>query len=261
MKYALSKDLLSKKQPSFTFEPWKKMGLTIYEKASQIPDNEILIASHFAPWWSPLKEYIDEGRPWIEIEYGYWGKDSPRREPRRVTYKGHHNLQIKPLPFSRSHLFQYPQLQPWKQNNREYVLGILPVEEIIKQRTGENLIQFRERLEKIIRQYWDGPVKWRKKGGPSQTRFENFKLEIENAYAVVGERTMACVESCLLGTPAFTVDNSMTTLLMGNIENLKELKHPDRNAWWEHICWSQFNREEFDSIIPAELTEQYQIQI
>jgi hypothetical protein len=52
----------------------------------------------------------------------------------------------------------------------------------------------------------------------------------------------------------------MTTLLMGGVENLKTLNYPDRNDWWEHICWSQFTVEEFNSIVPAELTEQYQIE-
>jgi hypothetical protein len=51
----------------------------------------------------------------------------------------------------------------------------------------------------------------------------------------------------------------MTTLLMGGIENLDNIQHPDRTAWWEHICWSQFNREEFNSTVPADLVEQYQI--
>jgi hypothetical protein len=64
----------------------------------------------------------------------------------------------------------------------------------------------------------------------------------------------------LLGTPAFTVDNSMTTLLMGGIENLKTISYPDRQNWWEHICWSQFHATEFTTIAPAELTEQYQIE-
>ena len=161
-------------------------------------------------------------------------------------------------PFSRSHVFTTPQLQDWRTNStKEYVLGILPHEEILKQRTGENLLEFQTRLSTVINQYWEGPIIWKKKKGKQQ--FEALQTQIQNAYAVVGERTMACVQACLLGTPAFTVDNSMTTLLMGGIENLKTLNYPDRSDWWEHICWSQFNRNEFDSIIPAELTEQYQI--
>jgi hypothetical protein len=71
---------------------------------------------------------------------------------------------------------------------------------------------------------------------------------------------MATVEACLLGVPGFTVDASMSTLLLGNIENLATPPQPDRTAWWEHICWSQFNRAEFETATPADLVEQYQIQ-
>jgi hypothetical protein len=50
----------------------------------------------------------------------------------------------------------------------------------------------------------------------------------------------------------------MTTLLMGDISNLAAPQFPDRSAWWEHICWSQFNRAEFETAGPADLTELYQ---
>jgi hypothetical protein len=70
---------------------------------------------------------------------------------------------------------------------------------------------------------------------------------------------MATVEACLLGVPGFTVDTSMSTLLMGGIENLATPLMPDRAAWWEHICWSQFNLAEFFTTAPVDLVEQYQI--
>jgi hypothetical protein len=256
MKYAICREMTKNRLSSWTVEPWKLMGLIVYDTISQIPDDAILIASHYAPWWSPLKEWIDEGRPWIEIDYAYWGD---KHTTRRITYNGHHNIHINSHPFSRSHLFSTPQIQDWRPSStNEYVLGILPIESLLLQRTGENLEQFKIRLSKQISQYWDGPVMWRKKIG--KNKFYTLQQDIKHAYAVVGERTMACVQSCLLGTPAFTVDNSMTTLLMGGIENLKTISYPDRQNWWEHICWSQFHATEFTTIAPAELTEQYQIE-
>lgn len=246
---------MGKSFSSWTVEPWKLMGLTEYSTIAQVPDDEILVASHYAPWWSPLKEWIAEGRPWIEIDYGYWGD---KNTARRVTYNGHHNLRVADRLFPRSHLFTTPQVQNWRSNSSdEYVLGILPIESLLLQRTGENLEEFKIRLSEQISQFWDGPIKWRKKVG--KDKFQTLQQDIKNSYAVVGERTMACVQSCLLGTPAFTVDNSMTTLLMGGIENLKTLSYPDRQDWWEHICWSQFHVKEFTTKIPAELTEHYQI--
>jgi hypothetical protein len=147
----------------------------------------------------------------------------------------------------------------WRTTPGEYVLGIQPVESVLLERTGENLDQFRQRITDTISPYWSGPIKWRKKVGAKFSRFETFQEQVADAHAVVGERTMACVEACLLGIPAYTVDRSMTTLLMGGIENLANPQYPDRSAWWEHVCWSQFNRSEFDTAVPADLVEQYQI--
>ena len=174
----------------------------------------MLIVSHFAPWWSPLREWIAAGRPWIEIEYGYWGLDTPRRATRRVTYCGHHNMHIHPRPYSRSQLFAEPAQQSWQPRSGEYVLVPMPVNEILMQRTGENTVEWCKRIEDQIKPYWSGPIVWRPKAGSKATRFQKFQQQLQQAHAVVGERTMACVEACLLGIPAYTVDDSITTLLM-----------------------------------------------
>lgn len=259
MKYAFARDMPGE-HAKWTLQPWQQRGLAVFDRVADVPDDHILISSHFAPWWTPLREYIAEGRPWIEIEYGYWGPDTPRRETRRVTYCGHHNLLMRSVPHSRADLFPAPAHQPWRQTPGDYVIGIQPVEEILLQRTGETLEQFRERLTQAVRPYWSGEIRWRKKrGGAKPDRFASFVEQLANAHAVIGERTMATVESCLLGVPGYTVDTSMSTLLVGGIENLANIQTPDRSAWWEHICWSQFNRAEFYTSTPADLVEQYQI--
>lgn len=259
MKYAFARDIAGE-HAKWTLLPWQLRGLEYFDRVADVPDGHVLICSHFAPWWSPLKEYIAEGRPWIEIEYGYWGPDTPRRETRRVTYCGHYNKHMRPVPYSRTSLFATPAHRSWRATVGDYVIGIQPVEEILLQRTGENLEQFRQRLTQAVRPYWSGEIRWRKKrGGAKPGRFDSFVKELQQAHAVIGERTMACVESCLLGVPGYTIDASMSTLLTGGIENLAETQHLDRSAWWEHICWSQFNRNEFENAAPADLVEQYQI--
>jgi hypothetical protein len=259
MRYALAKDLIGE-GPNWALKPWQLKGLEYFDSVATVPDTHVLIANHFAPWWSPLREYIAEGRPWIEIEYGYWGPDTPRRETRRVTYCGHHNMHRRSVPYSRADQFPVPAHQPWRTTPGQYVIGIQPVEEILLQRTGENLQQFRDRLTAIVRPYWSGEIRWRKKrGGAKLNRFSSYVEELQLAHAVIGERTMATVEACLLGVPGYTVDQSMSTLLMGGIENLAHPQQPDRTAWWEHICWSQFNRAEFETTLPADMVEQYQI--
>jgi hypothetical protein len=46
---------------------------------------------------------------------------------------------------------------------------------------------------------------------------------------------------------------------MGGVENLANIKYPDREDWWDHIAWSQFHIEEFVNGNIADLVELYQI--
>ena len=258
MNYAFARDMPGE-HAKWTLTPWRLRGLQEFDRVSAIPTDHVLISSHHPPWREPLRSWIAEGRPWIEIEYGYWGPDTPRRETRRVTWCGHHNMTMLPRPFSRAHRFPVPEHRAWRATPGDYVLAIQPVEVILTERTGENMAQFQDRLTAAVRPYWPGEIRWRRKIGAKTARWSTFVEQATQAHAVIGERTMACVESCLLGTPAYTLDTSMVTLLMGGIENLVQYHRPDRQDWWDHVCWSQFTRAEFDSVIPAALTEQYQI--
>jgi hypothetical protein len=168
---------------------------------------------------------------------------------------------MRPVPHSRAHLFDHPEQKPWRKSPGNYILAIEPVGSVLLERTGETMTQFQKRVTDAVAPYWDGPIVWRKKTGAKLSRFSKLQQQIQDAHAVIGERTMACVESCLLGVPAYTLDQSMTTLLMGPISNLQNLQYPDRTAWWEHICWSQFSREEFNTTAPCDLVEQYQMQL
>lgn len=259
MKYAFAHDMPGE-HAKWTLTPWRLRGLQEFGTVSQIPDGYVLISSHHPPWREPLRSWIAEGRPWIEIEYGYWGPDTPRRETRRVTWCGHHNVAVKPRPYTRSQLFDQPPVLPWRESAGQYVLAIQPVEVILTERTGETMPQFRQRVTETITPFWSGEIRWRKKTGAKPLRWPSFVEQAQNAHAVVGERTMACVEACLLGVPAYTLDHSMVSLLMGDITHLANPTLPDRSDWWDHIAWSQFLPAEFQTTIPADLVEQYQIQ-
>lgn len=258
VKYAWSPEVKGDYE-SWSLKPWQRHGMKTFDKLKQIPNDHVLLVSHFAPWWSPLKEWIAAGRPWIEIEYGYWGPDTPRRATRRVTYCGHHNMHIRSRPYSRAPMFQQPAQAAWQQRTGNYVLVPMPINEILQQRTGLTTPEWCAKIETEIRKHWSGPIVWRPKAGNKSTRFQKFCEQLEQAHAVVGERTMACVESVLLGIPAYTVDQSVTTLLMGGVENLANIQYPDRTDWWDHIAWSQFHVDEFVNGTVAEMVELYQI--
>lgn len=259
--YSFCHEINENKKQSWIMTPWILKGAKVYEKIHQVPVDSILISVHYPPWRSPYKEWIEQGRKHIEIDYGYWGINNPRRNTRRVTYGGSHNLKIKTAPYSRLDTL-HPKIEDWKTNRSDYLLLIEPQQEIIYERTGTYLGQWKEGMLEKLKLYWDGPVKWRRKaGGKNPGRWPSFLEDLHGCHAVLGERTMACVEAVMLGYPAYTVDYSAVSLLMGNdLSVIRNPLLPDRTQWLEHIAWSQFSPEEFScSTEVAELVEIYQI--
>jgi len=259
-KYAICKELIEIKGTQY-LEPWLKIGTPTFDKVSQVPDDHILISCHYPPWRSPFKEWIAKGNKYIEIEFGYWGDGERRRESRRITYNGHHNLTMKKPPFSRLHTLT-PKIENWKTTRGDYLLVIEPLPAIIEERRGITFIQWRDELLEKLSPHWNGPIKWRsKRSGKNPGRWPSYLEDLKGCHAVVGERTMACVEAVMMGYPAYTTDFSMVSLLMGtDLSAISNPTYPDRTAWLEHISWSQFYPDEFkNSTKVIEMIEQYQI--
>jgi hypothetical protein len=262
LKYSFCEEVIENKKQGWILQPWLNKGAKIYKTIDQVPADSILISVHHPPWRSPYKEWIEAGRQHIEIDYGYWGINNPRRNTRRVTFGGSHNINMKPVPYRRLNTLN-PKIQDWKKDRGSYLLIIEPQQDIVFERLGIYLGEWKEQLLDKIKPYWDGPVKWRRKsGGKNPGRWPSFLEDLSNCYAVVGERTMACVEAVMLGYPAFTIDFSTVSLLMGtDLSKINNLEYPDRTDWLEHVAWSQFNPEEFsEGTTVADLVEQYQME-
>jgi hypothetical protein len=259
-RYAFCKQMIETKG-GWLLQPWMNAGAKIYDTIEQVPDDCILISIHHPPWRSPYKEWIDKGRNHIEIDYGYWGINNPRRNTRRVTYNGSHNLKQRKIPYSRIETLN-PPIESWKEKRGNYLLLIEPQPDTLKERTGINFGDWRNHLLENLKHHWDGPIKWRRKaGGKNAGRWPTFLSDLSECHAVVGERTMACVEAVILGYPAYTTDISMVSLLMGNDFSLiKNPIFPDRTEWLEHVAWSQFTPEEFlQGTKVVQLVELYQM--
>ena len=170
-------------------------------------------------------------------------------------------MNMKSVPYSRKELFKQPEpLLQWDKTRGEYILVPCDTEAGTISRTGKSLSEWKDDIKNTISKYWSGPIVWRDKIASTEDRWLSFNLQLKNAHAVVGEGTISCTEAILLGTPAYTIDNTMSSLLMGGIENLSNIEYPDRDEWFEHICWSQFHLNEFnDGSKVADLVEQYQI--
>lgn len=257
MKYAICLETLERGF-EWLVVPWEKQGAKKFNKIKDVPKDHILL-SVWPAFRNPVKEWASSGGNYIEIDYGYWGVDSPRRNTRRVTYNGSHNLKMKSPPWSRKHLLN-PAIGDWQKNRGDYLLVIEPTPSTYEERTGNSFADWRNNFEIELKEYWDGEIRWRRKGSV-RGRFDTLVRDITGSYAVVGENSMACAEAIILGWPAYTTNNSIVTLLMGqDLNSLKNPVLPDRTNWLEHVAWSQFHVDEFknDSKI-VEMVELYQI--
>lgn len=261
LKYAICKELFENKSSNWLIEPWVKKGAKFFNLVSEVPDDYILLSIHFPPWRRPFKDWIDKKNSYIEIDYGYWGENVPRRNSRRVTFNNSHNLKMRTPEFSRIQTL-VPLPGDWKKTRGENILIIEPQENTIFERTGKPLVQWKLEIQNLIASKTDRKIQWRRKaGGKNPNRWSSFLNDLKNSHIVVGERTMACVEAVILGYPAFTIDFSAVSLIMGtSIDQVIEPFFPDRVKWLEHISWSQFYPEEFAlTTFVADCVERYQI--
>lgn len=257
MKYAICLETLERGF-EWLVVPWEKAGARKFARISEVPKDYILL-SVWPSFRSPVKEWAESGGNFIEIDYGYWGLDSPRRNTRRVTYNGSHNLKIKSPPWSRKHLLN-PTVQEWQHERGSYLLMIEPSPHTYEERTGKTFKSWHEEFLTMLKTHWQGEIRWRRKGSV-RGRLESLTRDIKGSFAVVGENSMACAEAVMLGYPAYTTNNTIITPLMGNdFSKLSNPDLPDRTIWLEHVAWSQFGNEEFQNgTSVVEMVETYQI--
>jgi hypothetical protein len=240
--------------------PWEKIGARKFNTIKEVPEDYILL-SVWPSFRSPVKQWVERGLNYIEIDYGYWGHNLPRRNTRRVTYNGSHNIKFRTPPYSRLYTLS-PSIQEWKKQRGEYILLIEPHPGTFTERTGIEFCNWQPEFTQKIKNIWDGPIKWRRKpGGKNPSRWQTFQDDLAGCHAVIGERTMACCEAIMLGYPAYTIDYTISSLLMGtDLNKINNIELPDRSKWLEHVAWSQFLPEEFNngtSIV--EMVEEYQM--
>ena len=105
-----------------------------------------------------------------------------------------------------------------------------------------------------IKQYSDRPIRIRQRPGPRADRvihntFKNFIKE--NTFCIIGYSTNALVEAAMCDIPVISLGYSATQSLynysLSDIEKLKPANQDEKQAWLNHLAYSQFSREELKS--------------
>ena len=105
-----------------------------------------------------------------------------------------------------------------------------------------------------IKKYSDRPIRIRERPEPRADRLihNTFKDFIkENTFCVVGHSTNALAEAAMCDIPVISLGHSATHSLynysLGDIEKLKPVGQDQKQAWLNHLSYSQFTREELKS--------------
>ena len=103
----------------------------------------------------------------------------------------------------------------------------------------------------LIKQYSDRQIKIRQRPARRTDRiqFNTFKDFInEDTHCVVGHSSNALVEAAMWGIPVISLGASATQSLystdIANIENIKPVDQELKQAWLNHLAYSQFHRDE-----------------
>ena len=111
-----------------------------------------------------------------------------------------------------------------------------------------------------IKKYTDRPIKIRKRPEPRAERVvsNTFKDFIkDDTFCVVGYSSNALVEAAMHDIPIISLGHSATKSLysyqLEDIEKIKPAYPSDKQAWLNHLAYSQFTREELISGLAWEL--------
>jgi hypothetical protein len=111
-----------------------------------------------------------------------------------------------------------------------------------------------------IKNFTDRPIKIRKRPEPRADRIvsNTFKDFIkDDTFCVVGYSSNALVEAAMYNIPVISLGHSATKSLysyqLEDIEKIKPAYLSDKQAWLNHLAYSQFTREELLSGLAWEL--------
>jgi hypothetical protein len=111
-----------------------------------------------------------------------------------------------------------------------------------------------------IKNFTDRPIKIRKRPEPRADRIvsNTFKDFIkDDTFCVVGYSSNALVEAAMTDIPVISLGHSATKSLysyqLEDIEKIRPAYPSDKQAWLNHLAYSQFTREELLSGLAWEL--------
>jgi hypothetical protein len=212
-------------------------------------------AGFFKPQWSEIcKKY---NLKFYNLDSGYFG-NKKKKTIFRLSVNNFQNVNpIIDRPSDR-----------WEKLNLDYhsfkqgssIVIVPPDRKIVNTLELGSEDQWIDETVLKIKSFTDRPIKIRKRPEPRTDRIvsNTFKDFIKNdTFCVVGYSSNALVEAAMHDIPVISLGHSATkslyTYQLEDIEKIKPAYPSDKQAWLNHLAYSQFNREELLSGLAWEL--------
>jgi hypothetical protein len=203
-------------------------------------------AGFFKPQWSEIcKKY---NLKFYNLDSGYFG-NKKKKTIFRLSVNNFQNVDsIIERPSDR---WENLNLTQYSFNQGSSIIVVPPDRKIVNALELGSEDAWIEATVLKIKSVTDRPIRIRKRPEPRADRLvsNTFKDFIkDDTFCVIGHSSNALVEAAMCDIPVISLGNSATKSLysyqLDNIEKIKPAYPSDKQAWLNHLAYSQFTREE-----------------
>jgi len=240
--------------------PWlpgwhtKFSNIEFYDEWQQVSHNEIVVCGADLAQLH-VKRWLNQGQPAVYVGRGYCGNHIfKKRKWWRASVNGWANTILKPAPYPRWPLLNLP-YHDWKVQEVKRVL-IAP--SLLSTVAWEG-INSRPWAENLLDKFPGAEVKIRFKDQTPKLRYATLWDDLDWCDLVVTQSSAISCEAFWYGKKVISLQPCPTWAAgqstLDNWQDPKELAY--REAWHEHLAWSQYSVDEWTSGEAFDLMQQY----
>jgi hypothetical protein len=226
-----------------------------YEEMYQNTTIPMCWAGFFKPQWLEICEKYS--LKFYNLDSGYFG-NKKRKTIFRLSVNNFQN--VNPIIERRSDRWENLNIVQHSFNQGSTIVVVPPDRKIVNARGLGSEDQWIDETVLKIKSFTDRVIKIRKRPEPRADRIvsNTFKDFIkDDTFCVVGYSSNALVEAAMHDIPVISLGHSATkslyTYQLEDIEKIKPAYPSDKQAWLNHLAYSQFTRDELISGLAWEL--------
>lgn len=202
-----------------------------------------------------VRHWLKNSQPAIYIGRGYLGNHIGKgRWWWRYSVNGWANTQLMPVPYSRWGLTNLTK-HPWKVKKIKNIL--LAPSKMTATVWANN--QNENWTDQLMNKFPGATVRIRPKAGKSWLRWATLWNDLDWADLVITQSSAITCEAFWYGKKVISLEPCPTWAAGRTlIDDWQDPTEPEgRDQWHEHLAWSQFSREEWESGKALDLIERY----